>query len=518
MSQNDIAELLRRGIEAAREGRKAEARSLFEQVTDLDENNEKAWFWLASVVETDEERRICLSNVVHINPSNERAKRALTQIEERLQEKKPAVSPNDEEVIAGVTRRQLVLIAGAGAAVVVVLLLIAVVVISGNNQREAERIAGLTSVAQAATDTQVARDVAATANADSTATADAVSVLATQTQLAIATPTRALATLPPTWTPTPQQESAEGALQEQEFPVPLGLSGNLAVWGGRDVLNTGYLDVGYYNLSFGNQYNRVGEELGTDVSLSFNGQRMVYTRYDNLLFTSTLEAVNLNGSQVESLVNRWASIPGAGVLEPMQPSYGPMGQSLVFVARPQEPEATHQVYLLNLNAAEGENPLRRLTNDTASYSHPTISPDGSRVAVVRVDPNQTNAVHDIVSIDINSGGLVPISNDGTSFLEAHPRWTPDGLQVIYAAATATEPNNHDIYIRTASATSTGQPIYRDAADDIYPVLSPDGRYIAFANNRNGAYDIYIYDQNDLQLYQLTNTPDVDEYPGDWAAQ
>src|SRR5690606_32794394 len=101
----NVADLLRRGIDAAREGRKNEARELFEQVVELDEKNEKGWFWLASVVDTDEERRICLSNVLHINPNNERAKRAMDALQEKAKEKKAAA--DEEEVVAGVTRRQM---------------------------------------------------------------------------------------------------------------------------------------------------------------------------------------------------------------------------------------------------------------------------------------------------------------------------------------------------------------------------------------------------------------------------
>ena len=67
-----------------------EARGLFEQVVELDEKSEKGWFWLASVVESDEERRICLGNVLHINPNNERAKRALDTLQAKAKTAKPA--------------------------------------------------------------------------------------------------------------------------------------------------------------------------------------------------------------------------------------------------------------------------------------------------------------------------------------------------------------------------------------------------------------------------------------------
>jgi hypothetical protein len=92
---NDIPELLRKGIEAARENKREEARGYFEQVVELDEKNEKGWFWLASVVDSDDERKICLGNVLHINPNNERAKRALDALQSKAKTSKPAPAPQE---------------------------------------------------------------------------------------------------------------------------------------------------------------------------------------------------------------------------------------------------------------------------------------------------------------------------------------------------------------------------------------------------------------------------------------
>lgn len=59
------------------------ARTLLEQVVTRDESNERAWFWLAAVAETVEEKRACLEKVIAINPLNDRAQRLLEQLEGR---------------------------------------------------------------------------------------------------------------------------------------------------------------------------------------------------------------------------------------------------------------------------------------------------------------------------------------------------------------------------------------------------------------------------------------------------
>ena len=73
----DVTTILKQAIAAAKAGRKAEARRLLEAVLDADERNEQAWLWLGEVVESEEERLICLENVLVINPDNQTARQGL---------------------------------------------------------------------------------------------------------------------------------------------------------------------------------------------------------------------------------------------------------------------------------------------------------------------------------------------------------------------------------------------------------------------------------------------------------
>jgi len=72
-----VEQLLDQGIAALKAGRKAEAGRLLMQVVQQDERNEMAWLWLSGAVGTDKERRICLENVLTINPRNEIARRGI---------------------------------------------------------------------------------------------------------------------------------------------------------------------------------------------------------------------------------------------------------------------------------------------------------------------------------------------------------------------------------------------------------------------------------------------------------
>ena len=78
-----VTELLQRGIAAAKAGRTQEARHALLRVTELDERNEQAWLWLSGVVESFEERRMCLENVLAINPDNGYAQSGLRWLDQQ---------------------------------------------------------------------------------------------------------------------------------------------------------------------------------------------------------------------------------------------------------------------------------------------------------------------------------------------------------------------------------------------------------------------------------------------------
>ncbi|RMG83045.1 MAG: hypothetical protein D6712_13730 [Chloroflexi bacterium] len=101
-------------------------------------------------------------------------------------------------------------------------------------------------------------------------------------------------------------------------------------------------------------------------------------------------------------------------------------------------------------------------------------------------------------------------------IEEAPVWSPDGLQIAYAAAQSNNPNQFDIYVRLADGTGTPTKITSEASgsDNRFPVFSPDGRYLAFASNRNGNYEIYIYEFATGQVWQVTDNLE-DDFPYAW---
>jgi tetratricopeptide (TPR) repeat protein len=76
-------DVLQMAIQAAREGRKVEARDLLLKIVEGDPQNEVAWMWLSGLVDSLEDRIIACENVLTINPANEKIRAHLEKLQHR---------------------------------------------------------------------------------------------------------------------------------------------------------------------------------------------------------------------------------------------------------------------------------------------------------------------------------------------------------------------------------------------------------------------------------------------------
>lgn len=74
---HDIAQWLQEGILAAKAGQVEQARYRLLDVVERDQTNEAAWFWLYQVFDRQEDKRVCLENLIVINPQNGWARQEL---------------------------------------------------------------------------------------------------------------------------------------------------------------------------------------------------------------------------------------------------------------------------------------------------------------------------------------------------------------------------------------------------------------------------------------------------------
>ncbi|HMA35895.1 MAG TPA: zinc ribbon domain-containing protein [Chloroflexia bacterium] len=89
----DVQSLLRQSMEALTRGDKPTARDLLTSVLEMDDRNEQAWLWLSGAVDSPAEQRICLENVLTINPGSTAARQGLAYLDKIDASTPPAPAP-----------------------------------------------------------------------------------------------------------------------------------------------------------------------------------------------------------------------------------------------------------------------------------------------------------------------------------------------------------------------------------------------------------------------------------------
>ena len=92
MSTNETAALLQEGLAAAQAGERAKARELLQRVVEADEGSLQAWLWLSDLVNTLEDRELCLENVLTLDPANDAARESLALVRTQI-EATPEIEP-----------------------------------------------------------------------------------------------------------------------------------------------------------------------------------------------------------------------------------------------------------------------------------------------------------------------------------------------------------------------------------------------------------------------------------------
>jgi mono/diheme cytochrome c family protein len=112
--------------------------------------------------------------------------------------------------------------------------------------------------------------------------------------------------------------------------------------------------------------------------------------------------------------------------------------------------------------------------DVGAYSQAAFSPDGSKVVVIKGDPD--TGAQDVWTIDVATGKGTPITADDA--LDSAPVWSPDGASIAYVSQHESE---YRIYRHASNGSGTAELLYTHPRTSL-PVLtdwSTDGKYLTF---------------------------------------
>ncbi|MDI6739467.1 MAG: hypothetical protein QME74_03790, partial [Candidatus Edwardsbacteria bacterium] len=182
--------------------------------------------------------------------------------------------------------------------------------------------------------------------------------------------------------------------------------------------------------------------------------------------------------------------------------FSPDGREIVFCKREYvgSRDLYYDLYITDICGKK----TRRLTRGMRAHD-PAWSPDGRTILFVR-DSLGANA---LATIDLRSGSVEFLTEYDAGSRYSHPSLSPDGTRA--ALSVWCEGGYHDIYILNLAAREF-RPLLVDQAQDLCPVWSADGRSILFASDRTGVWNAFRCDLDMNRLYQLTNAIGGALYP------
>jgi len=167
--------------------------------------------------------------------------------------------------------------------------------------------------------------------------------------------------------------------------------------------------------------------------------------------------------------------------------------------------------------------LQRVTSDPTGDDCPSdYSPNGKRLVITRAN----DTTYEIDTVKLDGSGMKRITPDGMEFNFCEGSWSPQGNELAFSAHVPDFNYHSSVWVVHFDGTGLRQlpiagPCGGPFADPttygcFRPIWSPDGQKIVFGRNQDdGQRDLYTVNADGSGLFQVTNTPDISEFNGDW---
>ncbi|MFL6592127.1 MAG: LpqB family beta-propeller domain-containing protein [Luteimonas sp.] len=185
----------------------------------------------------------------------------------------------------------------------------------------------------------------------------------------------------------------------------------------------------------------------------------------------------------------------------MDSAPSPDGRRMVFI---RIIEGREQLFAMNTDGTAEV----QLTRDAADHEDPAWSPDGRKLAFIRIADGHKR----VALMNPDGSGLETLTPEAQHAL--HPSWTPDSRRILYCTDDDLRPpakNEAEVYaIDLASRKIT---TLVSGGVNTFPVMSPDGRHIAYRHmigEMNS--EVFVADADGSHVRNLTNHPSFEGWP------
>jgi Tol biopolymer transport system component len=119
------------------------------------------------------------------------------------------------------------------------------------------------------------------------------------------------------------------------------------------------------------------------------------------------------------------------------------------------------------------------------YDRPVLSPDGTRIAVIKGDIDKET--RDVFVVDVTTGAATQITSNQPREAANSPTWSPDGKQVAYVALRA---GSFGLFRKNADGSGAETQEYKSSGPIDLTDWSLDGRYLSFFSSQLGGSALY----------------------------
>ncbi|MCC7194723.1 MAG: PD40 domain-containing protein [Gemmatimonadaceae bacterium] len=237
-------------------------------------------------------------------------------------------------------------------------------------------------------------------------------------------------------------------------------------------------------------------------ALSSDGRQIAYISTGSLLraevFLDLYLADATTGKRIKRLTNSTLN-PETEELRYAysQSAFTPDGRTLAYTA---QREGKDVLYLLDVRSRRI---VRRLDTGLDQMIGPSWSPDGRRI----VFSGSKSGFSNLYMIDADGRNLRALTND--FFGAVMPSWSPDGRRIAFVSDRG---QKTDISLLRFSRweinifdleTNKVETIPAQGGKNLNPQWAPDGKSLAYISDRTGIAQLFLYDFDAHEHYQLT---------------
>jgi Tol biopolymer transport system component len=180
-------------------------------------------------------------------------------------------------------------------------------------------------------------------------------------------------------------------------------------------------------------------------------------------------------------------------------SWSPDGKFLAFAGK----SGAHDDIIV-IDVARNKQ-VATIRSGLSGVTTPAWSPDGSKLVFTGYD----GGLSDLFVVDRNGTNLKRLTND--KFADLHPAWSPDGKTIAFTTDRGPQTDfttlrfgNYRLALYHLDNGSIEPLKGMEAGKNADPQWSPDGKSIAYISDRSGVSNIFLYDLDSGDSFQISN--------------